>query len=226
VPATVKQGSLGGSRPICVVTTGPDVSQVNGAGIQQHVRYLLEAFAGDPGIDLRSFAITSVRRVEPWVLKGVRLAWNYARLPFAIARCDVVHVNSTIDVRSVLRDSGVLLIAAACGRTTVLQFHGGDVQWLGRLRREPIRGIVAWVLGKADEVLFLSESQAVPFAHAFGLSNWACISNYVPVAAYSGRDRSPHAGMNVLFMSRLHPDKGVLECGDRGGSSASLARGH
>jgi glycosyltransferase involved in cell wall biosynthesis len=196
-----------------VLVTGPDIAQSGGAGIQQHVRYLMSMFAHDEAIEIRPFAITSVVRDESWLLKGSRLLWKYVQLMVSMPGVDLVHVNSTIDNRSIVRDSGALLIAALWRRPTVLQFHGGDVSclthlahgWLFRLARRAVRG--------ASRVLFLSTDQGVPVVELFDVdsSRVEYVSNFVPVEDYAASPRPIVGDLRVLYLGRLHPSKGVTQ---------------
>ena len=202
---------IGARDPIRVLVTGPDTRQPGGAGISQHVRYLVQSFADDPGFLVEPFPITSVRTDEPWLWKGVRLLWRYAQLVAIVPRYDVVHVNSSIYDRSIVRDSGALLISALMRRPAVLQFHGGELGLLTRSRRGLLGRMARRALRGAACVLFLSAQQGDPVTREFGLARVRRVANYVPVDDYDPQAREPHAGLHVLFMGRLHPDKGAVE---------------
>jgi glycosyltransferase involved in cell wall biosynthesis len=215
-------GGAGEHRPLRVLVTGPDIAQSGGAGIQQHVRYLVAAFEHDPDIAVRPFAITTVTREEPWLLKGVRLLGKYLQLLFVVPAVDVVHVNSTIDNRSVVRDTGVVLIASMFGRPTVVQFHGGDAANLTTVRRSAVFRVARGALRRAAAVLFLSAEQGGPVVELFGLADARVhyVANYVPVDDYEYRPGAPMMGLHVLYLGRLHESKGVLEAVRAFGSCA------
>jgi glycosyltransferase involved in cell wall biosynthesis len=196
-----------------VLVTGPDIAQKGGAGIQQHVRYLLEAFEADASIEIVPFAITTVVREEPWALKGARLLWKYLQLLFVTLGMDVVHINTTIDNRSIIRDSGVAWIAGLYRRPVVLQFHGGDVSNLSLVGSGRLYGFARRALRRASAVLFLSEVQGEPVRTLYGLDpeRVKIVANYVPVGPTVSHVRPPADDLRVLFLGRLHETKGVLE---------------
>ncbi len=195
---------------VLVLVTGPDTTSAGGAGIQHHVKYLLRAFEDVEGVDLMPFAITSVVIDEPWVVKGVRLLWKYAVFALTAPKADVVHVNSTIDTRSIIRDCGVIAISRVLGRPVLLQFHGGAVDRLSWSGSGLARGLAGALLRKATRVVFLTESQACSMREAFGLERTGLVANYVdaPVAAPV---RGRHPGLRVLFVGRLEAEKGLRE---------------
>lgn len=192
-----------------VVVTGPDLAG-RGAGVQQHVRYLAEAFRDDDRIEVVPFASTSPVYRESWAVKGVRLARVYARFPEAAAAVDVVHVNSTIDRRSVVRDTGLLTRAERVGTPCVLQFHGGGLHRLSGLSGGPARARIGRALRSAAEVLFLSEAQAVPVAECYGLERVAYVGNYVDTSAPAPL-RAARTGLRVAYLGRLDFAKGPVE---------------
>ena len=203
--------SSGRAKPIRVLVTGPDITGQRASGVQQHVAQILEAFSQDPGFRVEPFAITSGGYVEPWLRKGVRLAGNYLRFPAAASRSDLVHINSTIDDRSVLRDSGLLVLCRLARRPAVIQFHGGGLHRLRHARN----GLGGWfarrALASASRVLFLSEEQADPLAETFALNRVQLVSNYVACAEAGPSDEVRAPGIRILFMGRLNAAKGALE---------------
>lgn len=196
-------------RRLRVLVTGPSL-EGEGAGVQQHVRYLAQAFRDDPAVEVVPFASTSAVYREPWLVKGARLARVYARFPGAANACDVVHVNSTIDRRSVIRDAGLLTRAARAGRSAVLQFHGGGLHRLGGLLQGPPAARIGRALRSANEVLFLSEAQAAPVAEHFGLERVGYVGNYVDTGV-APADRTGRTGLRVAYLGRLDFAKGPVE---------------
>lgn len=195
--------------PVRVLITGPSL-QGQGAGIQQHVRYLMDAFGASGEFTITSFATTTVRYRESWLLKALRGSGLMFRFPRSATVCDVVHINSTIDRRSFIRDAVLVLLARLVRRPVVVQFHGGGIH---RLRG--VAGKVALMVGRsfrlADQVLFLSEGQGGPVASALSLKRVRFVSNYVDVSGGQA-PRTPIAGsLRVAFLGRLDAEKGARE---------------
>lgn len=199
------------TRPLRVLITGPDLNQAEGTGVQRHVANVVSAFRADTSVEVSPFAATSVSYVEPWLLKGVRLAWKYLVFPAHAIGSDVVHLNSTIDDRSVARDSGFALLGAALRRPVVLQFHGGDATRLRCARWGPMMLVTGTALRSCRKVLFLSEAQADSLSRLYSLSRVACVNNCVDVEVYAGGGPSSDDRFSVLYLGRLDSDKGLLE---------------
>ena len=132
---------------------------------------------------------------------------------------DVVHLNPSLNTRSLPLHLLLLLTAKALGQSVYMFFHGWDDRvalammngtWRGRL----LRGI----LRRADYCSVLSEQ----FRNQLIQAGWSpsqiqVLPLMIEVAAYQeppGLDASAleaSGAFQVLFLSRLAPDKGVWE---------------
>jgi len=212
-----------GNQVLRVLVTGPDISGLRGSGVQQHVVQVLEAFSNDPAVAVTDFASASGAYLEPWIRKGTRLLGKYFAFPAAALRSNVIHINSTIDDRSMFRDSGFICLSALFGRGVVLQFHGGGAHRLRYAKSGPGHWFVRAALRRADIVLFLSAEQANPIADLYDLKRVQLVTNYV--ACPSIPDTTPIAhGLRVLFLGRLNVSKGAFET-VRGFRAAGLRDG-
>lgn len=197
---------------IRVLVTGPSLSG-QGAGIQQHVRTLIDAFPRCSDFEVVPFAVTSARYHESWLWKIIRSLGVLARFPLAVRGFDVVHINSTLDRRSVIRDTMLLQLAILFGKPVVFQFHGGGLH-----RLHGCSGAIAKRAGRAlrsaSRVLFLSRSQGEPAVAEFGLERILYVRNYVDVHSFepaSQRCSSAKRPLRVTFLGRLDAEKGAGE---------------
>lgn len=194
-----------------VLVTGPDIAESAGAGVQRHVRTLVECFVGEPAVTIVPFAATSTRDVEPLALKVGRLAVKAAAFPFAAARTDLVHINASINDRSLLRDSLFMLLARAIRRPVLLQFHGGTLATARVMRTPVVRALVRSAVRSARLVTFLSPVQGEPMREALGLARVEYVRNYIAIPAGPVSERAGRTGLRVLYFGRLDAPKGVLE---------------
>jgi len=131
---------------------------------------------------------------------------------------DVIHINTSLDWRSLLRDSCfVLLLRIRCDRI-VLFIHGW--QWkLGRRlqsRRHPLRWFCRRVFGRAQRVIVLSGSFA-EVLEEMGIpgERVRVVPNPVDCSAFPrpSAATNPEGGgtWRLLFMARFVADKGIYE---------------
>jgi glycosyltransferase involved in cell wall biosynthesis len=124
--------------------------------------------------------------------------------PFRARHCDLVHINSTLDGRSILRDGALLLLSKIVRRPVLVQFHGGRPLTLGPVSRFMLRRF-----NHAQAIIFLTKWQ-MEEAASLGLRRGALISNAVPPPMGESTP-APDCGIRVLCVSRLAPGKGVAD---------------
>lgn len=196
-----------------VLLTGPQLAEQAG-GIQTHVRHLIDAFATSDAVEIRHFPVTlALYDRESWLAKFMR--FFRLILPFAgkARSADTVHLNSTFDNRSLIRDGIYLAVAAVVlGKPVIVQFHGGLPAEVGLLKGTPLRRLYAILLGQAKEILILSKLQGMQFAQCFPGLRYRVVPNYIDCNLPEGLSRQVSAKpLRFLFMGRLHESKGIRE---------------
>ncbi len=150
------------------------------------------------------FASSSARPRKSMLSRVLYGLLVVARFPFRLRKCDLVHINSTIDRRSLLRDWTLLVICRLCRRPVVVQFHGGRPLALDWVLRH-----ILVQFDRAEAVLFLTQWQRDDAA-LLGLHHGQLVRNAVaepvgvPLAA-----REP--GVRYVCLSRLEEGKGLRE---------------
>jgi glycosyltransferase involved in cell wall biosynthesis len=91
----------------------------------------------------------------------------------------------------------------------VLQFHGGTVERLNWRNNRLALAVANGLLGRADAVLVLSEVQGAGLESLFPDLALTHVKNGVPMPALPLEDG--HTGLRILYLGRLHADKGVME---------------
>jgi glycosyltransferase involved in cell wall biosynthesis len=201
------------NKKISVLMTGPLLTDLPG-GILTHVQNFIGAFSTSSSINFRFFSVTlGLYDREGWATKAWRFAGSLLPFGRAVRAVDAVHINSTFDNRSLIRDGVYLLIARRLlGKPVLLQFHGGLPKQVGLLRSALAVRLFGAVLGCASRVLILSRIQGAEFSQLFPRVHYDLVPNYIdcgqgttPVSA------APHAPIRFLFMGRLHENKGIKE---------------
>ena len=201
------------NKKISVLMTGPLLTEHPG-GVQTHVQNFIGAFSTSSSIDFCFFPVTlGLYDKEGWATKVWRFVGSLLPFGKAIFVVDVVHINSTFDNRSLIRDSAYLLAARwILRKPVVFQFHGGLPKQVGLLRTVLSARLFGVILGSASRVLILSRIQGDEFSQLFPRVPYALVPNYIdcgqgPVTVSA----AIHSPMRFLFMGRLHEHKGIKE---------------
>jgi glycosyltransferase involved in cell wall biosynthesis len=200
------------NKKIAVLMTGPVLTDHPG-GIQTHVQNFINAFSGSSQIDFR-FSPTTLGEYdrEAWPTKIFRFIRTLLPFGRAVHSVDVVHINSTFDNRSLIRDGVYLLIARWLLRTpVVLQFHGGLPKQVGLTRSALASKILGGLLGSANRILILSRIQGNEFLQLFPHLQYDLVPNYIECDWSTPQRPSSLEPIRFLFMGRLHENKGVKE---------------
>lgn len=142
--------------------------------------------------------------------------------PFAIVslvrkeKPDVVHINPSLEPKSVLRDGLILLALRLAGfRRTLVYMHGWRVPVEKRIRSTPgICQLTRWLLNGAGHIMVLApefkqglEAMGVKGEH---ITFTRTMFDGAPIKAVQNITATP-ARRSILFMSRFERAKGVYE---------------
>lgn len=199
-------------RPLRVLVTGPDIGGFSG-GIQTFVGLLLRAFSQYSGLQVRLLPVTQgLHDRESWPAKMFRMLKVLPRFMTALKSSDLVHVNSTFDNRSMLRDGVFMALAQLRSRPVVMQFHGGDPRKVRVLRWPVVGRLIEHLLCRCRMVTVLSAAQMSWLQEALpSLRHVRQVSNFIALDKPVERDSDPGRPVRFLFLARLHADKGIRE---------------
>ncbi len=196
-----------------VLLTGPALQPFRG-GIQTHAKTLLSAFAASRRIELR-FAPTTLglHDQESWLKKGLRFMNGLGPFVNSLRSADALHLNSTFDARSIIRDGIYLLISRYLLRKPViLQFHGGSPGKLNLDSHRFLRNALGWLLTAADRILILSRVQGYEFGRLFPLIKFDLVPNCIDCSdAPKSSPFVPKDTFRFLYLGRLAVGKGIPE---------------
>lgn len=141
--------------------------------------------------------------------------WRFSRV-LSRRRIDLVHLNPSMDFRCILRDGLLILIAKAHGRPVLVFFRGWDPVFEAAMRARHAR-LFRLVYGRVDAFVVLAEEFGRSL-RAFGLRAPITVETTVvadsifadEIPGESGR-AGDRGACEVLFLSRLDRDKGVVE---------------
>lgn len=127
---------------------------------------------------------------------------------------DVVHVNPSLNLASVLRDGLFMLVLRILGRRSVFVFwHGWEDGLARRIRGNSfLRSLFRFVFGYAGHsVVLASRFRDELVSMGFSPERVSVESTMFDGSLFDGVTRRAHDGVNLLFLSRMEPTKGAFE---------------
>lgn len=127
---------------------------------------------------------------------------------------DVIHVNPSLNLASVLRDGLFMLTLRALGRRSVFVFwHGWEDTLASRIAGNRFsRWLFQAAFGyAAHTVVLASRFRDRLVAMGFSPAQVSIESTMFDGQQFKGVTRRPHEGITLLFLSRMEPAKGGVE---------------
>jgi glycosyltransferase involved in cell wall biosynthesis len=197
---------------IRVLLLSPSLSAVS--GVSTHANMLLHSELTDE-FDMRHFQTGSEGRQEGALGK----VWRSLTSPFMLAsvlirwRADIVHLNTSMDLKAFWRDLGYLVIARFLGRQLVNQVHGGALPQTFFSRSK----ILTWVLRQAlvgsSTVLVLSRQELEAYQAFDSRIRVTLVPNAIAAAGLTSMARRENlsAPLRLVYVGRLVATKGLTE---------------
>jgi glycosyltransferase involved in cell wall biosynthesis len=195
-----------------IVITGPPVHALS--GIATHVNLLLGSSvcrrftlahlcAGGEGL-IEGFARRILRRLRtPVRLFMMLVTWHPA----------ILHINTSLNARSLPRDAALLLVAWLARCPVVWQVHGGS--WIVELEgKQPMAlPVLRLLLRFPRRVVVISGQDELGYAKVVASDRLRRIVNAVQIPDLSARDAITveRAGLRLTYIGRLVAGKGVLD---------------
>ncbi len=207
-----------------LIVTGPARALVGG---QSRHLLLLEQLAGRIGwpitvveIGRRPGEAGGVRRLLGRMLDDYRALWRTTRRARRAGHGPlVVHLNSSVQAASLLREFGFALVARAAGADrVVLQVHGSLLTARDD-GRHLLRALARMVAASASALVVLDRAQALAIggarsAAAHVVPNAVDVQPLPPASAHAGAAPARAGALRLLFIGRLVAEKGPLLCID------------
>ena len=139
--------------------------------------------------------------------------WRFHRL-LANGAFELVHVNPSMNMRCIVRDGVLLLIARAHRVPVLVFFRGWDPAYAARIR-ECHRRLFGAVYGKAAAMVVLArEFQATLAGLRLALPTWfetTLVDEALLALAPGERAPRPAGACEILYLGRLDRGKGLIE---------------
>lgn len=192
-----------------VLVIGPGESKFKGGQVT-HCKNLVSAFEAVEGTSVIFFSNgIGAHDAEFFLTKIIRFLSKTPRLLKNIIKADLVHVNTTIDIRSVLRDYVITLLCRILNTDYVVQIHGGSFERIENTRfvkkcaismlNNSLRTLVFFKQNNLD--LYVSPSKQV-LASNFVIEERSTLGN---------KKRFDSTKIHLLYLGRIEKNKGIYE---------------
>lgn len=192
---------------------GPALTAIS--GVSTHLRQLLSS-SMTYDFQMSYFQIGSEGRGGgqlQWLKTLSRVLLEPAKFAKTLIRNrpDIVHLNTSLVPRSVWRDMAYLVIGKVIGPKMIVQIHGGSLDHLSSHHRFSYL-LYRLAIRFADALMVLSSREAD--AHrSMKVSALAVVPNAIDLRDYASSQPKHyvHESVRLVFVGRLHRDKGVFE---------------
>lgn len=179
---------------------------------------LLEDLCRDTRLEVRTVQFGRWADDEPAPVKVLHQLVDVFRYPIRLLRAapHVVHLNTSLDRRAVIRDLAFASVTRILGPKLFIMWHGSEVELLST-RRFPWRLLVGSLLRRIDGIGLLSKEEEEALANHRNSPRRYVVRNGLDLHSYAvKRDVRRHWGIPeerrvLLFISRLIPAKGLLD---------------
>jgi glycosyltransferase involved in cell wall biosynthesis len=203
-------------RPIKVMLLGPSLDAVS--GVSTHLNQLrLSSLASE--FTLLHFQIGSEGRQESPLKKMGRYVFSPFQFFIRLLkhRPHIVHLNTSMGLKSFWRDLVYFFIAHAMGKKIVYQVHGGDLPADFFIRSGALTSLLKQALRRADTVILLTQEELRAYKKFAPGARLELIANAVDPGMDPAWKKTPPAQsrpLRLIYLGRLAESKGIFELVD------------
>ncbi|MFQ5599022.1 MAG: glycosyltransferase family 4 protein [Candidatus Krumholzibacteriia bacterium] len=212
-PTTTRSGG----RRVRVLMGVPAPRATEG-GIALTVPLLVEDLRRAGHVDLETVSYGRWADGERRPIKVWHQVVDLLRYPSRVRRTDpdVVHLNTSLDRRALLRDIPFTLVTRLLGRPLLIQWHGSETHLLSS--RMPIWRLLTQLLVRFVTALgVFSKQEESEIHHSRSAARCFVVKNAIDLRRYA-RNRALHSQLGIeagapliLFIGRLIPGKGLAD---------------
>lgn len=194
-------------KKINVLVTGPSTEGGKGGQVT-HIENIKGTFKNHNFFQVNFFVSSSAEEGNESVLKKLLLMiYRSCLFPFCLKKIEMVHINSTMDNKAMIRDLPLMLWTVIFGKHLIIQYHGGNFLTTIFYRNYFLKYILISLIKRSKKVLVLTNPQ-VELMHSFGIKNVLKIVNYVSCPII---DNEKPETFTFIFLGRIIKEKGIFE---------------
>lgn len=191
-----------------ILITGPSLDETkNVSGISTVVRQIIER----GNFDYKHFIAgrqDGEKQNSAWILKQFSSISQF-RQTIKHEKIDIVHLNTSLTVLAILRDSLLAKIAKLAKKKLVVHLHGGKYL-VAEFENKLLERLAEKMLRRADAVIVLSDLEAEIIEKRWQSLNLKILENAVSIENVPLPKRQNELPI-LLYLGRLHESKGLHE---------------
>lgn len=198
------------------VLMGVPAPRAVGGGPALHLPMLVEDLGRNGRVEVVTMPYGRWAEGEPFLLKIWHQFVDLLRYPFRVraADPDLIHLNTALDRRALLRDCTFVFLTRLMRRRILLKWHGSDPELLTDAGG-PWHRFVRFLLRSIDGLCLLSQQEREEVERSSPVPRCFVVKNSIDPGRYTARvDLHARLGLAagtplLLFISRLVPTKGL-----------------
>lgn len=200
-------------EPIRVLMIGP------GEGVGGGISTLVETFLPELKKHIEVNFLASVRNRAlkdsgRFTFRNLIIALSlYFRFGIALVRYrpNIIHIHTSQGI-AWLKDTLLVLIGKAAGCLVVLHLHGGNFDRIYDAYPRSLQAYTRKILKAADGLISVSEEWKNRLAKIVPANKVSAIRNCIDTHTFQSNGNRPGSdGVNLLFLGRIGPQKGIYE---------------
>jgi len=190
-----------------ILIVGPNLSMPG--GVAHHIKTLLSSPLSQEFI-LDYFKIGKSLNdgramiLLRFILTPIRFLWK-----LWLFWPDVVHLNPSFDMKSLLRELNIIALCKLHRRQILVQFHGGNVTTL--LNKDHLPIYVGLIINWASCLVVLTHIQKKPLLKHCPEAKISVIPNMIDTTIFQWKEKNQNFRYRILYMSKIESKKGVFD---------------
>ncbi len=144
-----------------------------------------------------------------WFLKQISLMPRFLQT-LRREEIDIVHLNTALVPRSIVRDFALAAAARFAGRPILLHLHGGRFL-MDKFENRALAAMTRKMFRFADVIVVLSDHEKESLTKRWNDLNIQILPNAVPTDEIPNIERGLKKEPTIVYLGRLHESKGLYE---------------
>lgn len=191
-----------------ILITAPSLDENrNVSGISTIVRQIIEHGRSE-FFHFTAGSPDGERSGPKWVIRQALLPARFA-LKAAMLRSDVVHINTALTDRSIIRDAALVTASKLAGRKVIVAVHGGKYL-IEDFENKRLENVTGKMFAKAHSVIVYSDFEKGHLLRRWPKLTIDTLANAIPLENAELKYRNNPVPV-VVFFGRMHESKGLHE---------------
>lgn len=186
-----------------VLVVGPSSSGMSGGQVT-HMENIKSLFNNKEVCYF--YSSSGMEGSELFFIKAIRLIRTWIVFPFSLIGRKVIHINSSFDVKALVRDLYLFLAACIFGKKLIIQYHGGSPDKFSLVNNKIIKKLLQKIFSRSTVLVLTSEQFS--WVDRMGAYRLVRMKNYVDLPQIN---KIKNERFIFLYMGRIIKEKGIFD---------------